>query len=309
VLRQRETLGRVGIISLSEARAEAKRKLAEYTLGKHKVSSKPWSDALDEYLAGVKQKRKPRTYVDYDRILKSHFKFGQTKFADIMHDQLQKKLDKIADRPTEQHHAYAVLRAFVRWAHDRNYVDRNPMERMRSPEKYASRERILSDDELAKVWKAARGTYGRIVKLLILTGQRRGEIVAYDPAWKHKDTITLPSWLTKNSHTHTFPIGPLTEALLGDNQWKGWSKAKTQLDDRAGVHDWTLHDLRRTLRSKWAELGIIREVAEKYINHISGVHSGVEGIYDRYKYMPEMRKAVELWERHVQTLIAGCPAT
>ena len=69
-----------------------------------------------------------------------------------------------------------------------------------------------------------------------------------------------------------------------------------------GVHwqsrqtGWTLHDLRRTFRTKWDELGISIEVAERYINHVSGVHSGIQGIYNRHKYLPEMRDAVAKWE-------------
>jgi hypothetical protein len=69
------------------------------------------------------------------------------------------------------------------------------------------------------------------------------------------------------------------------------------------ISGWTLHDLRRTFRTKWASLGASREVAERYINHISGVQAGVTGIYDRYSYLPEMRGAVARWEEHLQAIL------
>lgn len=74
-------------------------------------------------------------------------------------------------------------------------------------------------------------------------------------------------------------------------------------DKKLSIPPWTLHDLRRTLRTRWAELGIPREVAERYINHVSGVHSGIVAVYDRYSYMNEMRAAVEKWEQYLSRLL------
>ena len=97
---------------------------------------------------------------------------------------------------------------------------------------------------------------------------------------------------------------------ISDNTtaFKGWSNAKAAFDRELKgkgyiVAPWTLHDLRRTLRTKWAELGVIREVAEKYINHVSGANSGIEAIYNRAKYKEPMRAAVTLWESHLARLL------
>ena len=295
-IRTQETIGRYPLLALKDARGEAKKRLAEYTLGKTaKALKTTWNAATVEYLAEVKKRRKPRTHLDYERLL-GRFKFATTPMRELTQEAIMKKLSRLEETPAEYIHAFVVLRAFFNWSYRRSYLDESPLARM-TVGQYNERDRTLTDEELKKVWNAATGKFGRIVKQLILTGQRRGEIVAYDPAWKEKDTITFPAWLTKNNRTHTFPIGPMTEALIGDNSWKGWSNAKAQLDKRSGVTGWTLHDLRRTLRTKWAELGIPREIAKKYINHISsGKDSKVDRIYDRHTYLPEMRAAVAKWE-------------
>ena len=106
-----------------------------------------------------------------------------------------------------------------------------------------------------------------------------------------------------NNTIYLFPAsnpGPHGTATV----FNGWSKAKANYNEFLGFPQWTLHDLRRTLRTHWAALGVSKEVAEKYINHISGSHSGVTAIYDRYTYYPEMQQAVEKWEAYLQTLVS-----
>jgi integrase len=85
--------------------------------------------------------------------------------------------------------------------------------------------------------------------------------------------------------------------------YAGWGRDKAKLDDSAQVKDWVLHDLRRTLSTRWASLSIPLEVTEKYVNHISGSTSGVAGIYNRHTYMPEMREAVSRYEQWLHKLL------
>lgn len=263
--RERETIGRVGVVSLQEARQDAKRRLAEYTLGKKRTYSVSWNIAVEEYLGDVAGSCKPRTHADYQYLLDRHFRYGTTKLSELSPHDLRKNLDRLSPTPAEQQHAFVVLRAFVRWAHRKHYLDTNPMERLQVPHPYVARERILTDAELKKVWNAAGdGTFGRIVKLLILTGQRRGEITGLTGGMVGRDTITLPSSHTKNSRQHTFPLGSMANAVLNPPKpadvlffpalgkttpFDGWSKSKPKLDLRSGVSGWTLHDLRRTFAS------------------------------------------------------------
>ena len=163
----------------------------------------------------------------------------------------------------------------------------------------AKRERVLSDDEIGEIWRAAGGAaapYGAIVRLLILTGQWRGEIGALRGEWcslpppeADEDfpghgagatgaQISLPGGATKNRRSHTFPIADVTAAVLRrpttvkgvlypargstDTPFNGWSKAKAQLDMKAGIAPWTLHDLRRTYATNLQRLDIKLEVIE-----------------------------------------------
>jgi len=117
-------------------------------------------------------------------------------------------------------------------------------------------------------------------------------VLASITRWKD-DPYVFPAARTVSDNTTAF---------------KGWSKVKAAFDrelEEKGyiVAPWTLHDLRRTLRTKWAELGIIREVAKKYINDVSGTNSGIEAIYNRAKYKEPMRAAVMLLESHLAGLL------
>lgn len=317
--RERETLGRVGVVSLQEARTEAKRRLAEYTLGKNRPRATSWNAALDEYFVEVAANCKPRTLADYQYFLEKRIRYGTTKLSELSPHDLRKSLDKFSKTPVQQQHAFMILRAFIRWAHRKHYLDINPMERMQSPHPYVPRERILTNKELKCVWNAAKDdTFGKIVKLLILTGQRRGEITGMTGAMVGEDTITLPSSLTKNSRQHTFPLGSMAKAILDPPKsgetlffpalgkttpFDGWSKSKPRLDERCGVSGWVLHDLRRTFASNLASIGVQLPAIERLLNHISGSFSGIVGVYQRYDFMPEMRSAIERWEAHLQDLL------
>lgn len=316
--RQRETVGRVGILGLSEARGEARRRLAEYTLGRTQPLAISWNDALEDYLAQLKPTVRWRTHADYGYILKRHFRYGATRLSEVTPHEIQKCIEKLSETPAMQQRAFVVLRTFIHWAHRRHYLEQNPMERMKAPHPYIPRERILTDEELRRVWNAAgEDDFGKIVKLLILTGQRRGEITALTGAMVSAETITLPSTLTKNGRTHTIPLGMRTRELLGNSRraeicyfpargkatpFNGFSKSKGKLDNRCGVLDWTLHDLRRTFASGLASLGIALPVIERLLNHVSGTFGGIVGVYQRYDFMPEMREAIGKWENHIKTL-------
>ncbi|MEJ1967798.1 MAG: hypothetical protein WDN03_04045 [Rhizomicrobium sp.] len=163
-----------------------------------------------------------------------------------------------------QHRAYTILRAFLCWAHRKHYLDRNPMERMQAPPASAPRDRILTDDELKRVWLAAGDdTYGRIIKLLILTGQRRGEIAGLTGSMVGTDAITFPTGYAKNGRQHVLPLGAMAKEALGRERsggdlyfpargrktpYNGFSKSKAELDARCGFDDWTVHDLAAHVR-------------------------------------------------------------
>jgi integrase len=194
---------------------------------------------------------------------------------------------------------------------------------MRSPASYRTLDRVLTDDELVAVWRAAdKYLFGAIVRLCILTGQRRGEIVQMRWDWIDEKMITIPGDVSKNSRTHTFPLGPEAKALIEtipryknckllfparghkNRCFSGWSKCKKALDKASGVSDWRLHDIRRTFATKLAALGTPIHITERILNHVSGSMSGIVGVYQRHDYMDEMKAAIENYEEHLLTLLS-----
>lgn len=333
---RRHALGRYPDLSLSEARAGARRVRAERTLGKVYPTRLAFDDAKTEFLSECARKNKPRTLFDYTRLLGRTFSFGRTPLADITPHKIRQSIATLAYAPAEQNHSFVVGRAFFRWAVRQHYIDRSPMEHMTMPSKPRTRERVLTDQEVAAVFKTAANfpsPFGPIVQLLILTGQRRGEICALRWDWVDEDKITLPRALTKNSREHTFPIGAQARAILasiprfGDfvfpasrehvrgkptSIFNGWPKAKATFDraikgdaSASSVAPWILHDLRRTFATNLAALGTPIHVTEKLLNHVSGTVSGVAAIYNRHAYMDEMRAAIEAWDAKLASLMTA----
>ena len=325
---RRETIGRYPDLKLAEARAEASRILAERTLGNLRPTRRAFDDARNEFLKECERKNRALTVRDYRRLLARHYPYKREALADITPDDIRRRLMALAETPSERIHAFTAGRAFFRWCVRQRYIDRSPMEHMQLPSKPNARDRILSDDELKAVYTAALKTpypFGPIVQLLILTGQRRGEIGALRWEYVEDDTITLPASATKNRRQHTFPIGTMATSVIQGlprlskeylfpaarahvkgkptTSFNGWPKAKVDLDERCDIQGWTLHDLRRTFSSNMAALGVAPHVTEKLLNHVSGTVSGVAAVYNRYRYLPEMREAIDAWETRLQSLI------
>lgn len=334
--RKLTTFARYPDIALKDARAEAKRILAEKTLGKRVAPSLAFEDVKARYLAACAEKNRPRTVADYTRLLK-HFPF-KGKIGDIGKHHVVEKLNKI-EAPSERAHALVAVRAFFRWVEGNGYIEVTPCGGLK-PAKPGQRERALADNELRAVLAAARETpwpYGPIIQLLAFTGQRRGEIAALRWDWvdQKERTITLPGSVTKNKRAHTFPYGDLTAAVLDSipqtgeylfpasratwrqgkptTTFNGWGKAKNAFDKTVATHwkeheakgpmqHWTPHDLRRTFSTNLAALGVPVHVTEKLLNHVSGTISGVAAVYNRYSYMDEMREAIRRWEAKLSSI-------
>ena len=235
-------------------------------------------------------------------------------------------LDGILGRgtPSAANHAFAYINHFFNWAVSRGILDGSPCLGLSLPAAKVSRERVLSDQELAIVWKEAQKTsypFGAIVQLLILTGQRRGEVTKM--SWAQVDIEnaiwTLPPELTKNKREHNLPMSAavvdivegiprLSETFVfpargsKTNSFSGFSKSKRRLADACGIETWTLHDLRRTVATGLARLQVQPHVIEKILNHSSGTISGVAAVYNRFQYIDEMRDALEKWEAHIMKL-------
>lgn len=322
--RQRKSIGRVGIITLAEARVEAKRLLAEQTLGHSKPKSITFSAALTIFEQQKYPELKPRTVHDYKAIFRRHFskKLGSVRLADIGFETVTAITDKLVKTRSEHRHALVVAGTFFRWCVRRRFLKHNPLEGVDVP-KAGKRKRVLSDTELVEVYRGAEAhgyPFGTIVQLLILTGQRRGEIAGMQSTWLNTEEsqFALPPGFAKNSRGHVVPLGPVALGLLEEVDCKGllfpavggkgkpfsgFSKCKKALDATLkNVEPYALHDLRRTFSTNIAKLGVPPHIKEALLNHISA-KSEVEAIYDQYAYLPEMKEAVEKWEKHLNSLL------
>lgn len=324
--RQLTTIGRYPIVSLSDARAEAKRMLAERTLGRHRPHTITWDDAIALFFSACEQKNKPRTVQDYKRLLTRHFAFGRKHLTEISPQDINRKIDRLQKVVSEQNHALVAVKVFLRWAQRRHYVEHSPCDGMQTI-KRVPRDRVLTDEELTVVYRAAEAMgypFGTIVQLCILTGQRRSEIAWLRRSYFTKNTLAVPASLAKNKRQHVMPIGSLTQSIVdhmsheddllfpanrGDTVFGGWSKQKQMLDKMIAenghiIAPWTLHDLRRTFATNLAALGVRLEVTERLLNHISGSLGGLVAVYQKHNWMPEMRDAIEKWEKRLSSLIA-----
>jgi integrase len=326
--RRLTSIGRVGIVTLKNARQKAKQVLAERILGKKDLPNITFEKALTTFLGEHERKVKPSTYRTGKRLLEKFFlpKFRYEKLYAISSQDITDILDKLMDVPGEQRHAFASIRLFMRWVTRRGYLDRSPMELMQTPSKAKSRTRVLSDDELKAVLKVCASPhpeevserFAAIVYMLLLTGQRVNQIASLRGEWIDRNikTITFPATVMKGNREHIIPYGDAVADLIKElpeqgfmfpargrnSKFNGFSKCKADFDTACGVKDWTLHDLRRTLRTNLAILKVPREIGERILDHRSAAATDVELIYDRHLYLDEMRDAFKLWEGKVRSL-------
>ena len=224
-----------------------------------------------------------------------------------------------------------TLSKFFAWLLQHRRITSNPCVGVWKPSAPQARERVLTDTEIRWFWQAAANLgapFGPLLKLLLLTGQRLGEVGGMRHDELHDDgTWHLPGSRTKNHKQHIVPLPPLARELVasapviedcpfvfstnGLRPVSGWSKTKVRLDvamlalAKKGITPWTLHDLRRTVVTDMANLGIAPHVVEAVVNHISGAKAGVAGIYNRAEYATEKKAALARWAQHVLGIVDG----
>jgi integrase len=219
--------------------------------------------------------------------------------------------------PFAANRARAALSAFFSWALGEGLVESNPVVGTNKATAEISRDRVLTDDELRAIWQGVGdGDYGRIILLLILTGQRREEVggMLWQELRLSEGMWSIGPERTKNGLPHDVPLShPALDILSGieptegrefvfgsgPGPFQGWSNAKAALDKKIALQPWRLHDIRRTVATRMADLGVLPHIIESILNHVSGHKAGVAGIYNRSVYAAEKRAAMNLWANHV----------
>jgi integrase len=289
-----------------------------------KTRPNSFASIIPTYLDAREGSLKQNTYEAQERHLNTHWKvLHDLALSEITRADVAAVLTEITKTrgPIAANRARATLSKFFRWAIGEGLCDHNPVVGTNKRDENDPRERSLSDADVAKIWLAAPDNdYGHIIKLILLTGCRRAEIG--DLKWSEVDnrdrhTITLPRERTKNGQEHVVPLSDMARDILrgawdSDREYvfgrtraggfSGWSKSKAAFDKIVKLKEpWTLHDLRRTVRTGLGELGVAPHIAEAAINHLP---AKLIRTYDRNKYEPEKRVALNEWATHLKTVVA-----
>jgi integrase len=322
----RMTLGQYPAMSLAEAREAWREARKTVQAGsdprvRRQSTAKTFASVAEEWLK--RDQDKNRTAGEVRRIVRKYLlpNLGDINVGEITKHDVLRITDALVDegKPIMARRVHARLNRFFRWCvDDRDFLSANPIAGMRRPAIEKSRERVLSNKELAAIWRAANTMgfpFGPCTQLLVLTGARRSEITELRWSEIEGDRISLSPTRTKMGVAHIIPLAPKARSILdelpvingsdlvfttnGKNPIRGWSTAKQELDRLSGVSDWHIHDLRRTVATGLQKLGIPLQVTESVLGHTSGSRAGVVGIYQRHDFLDEKRKALETWAKHV----------
>jgi integrase len=248
---------------------------------------------------------------------------GAVKLADLHRRDINKVIDELVTRnvPAKANRTFADLRAMLRWAVKRGDMDHDPTSGMSMPSKMRSRDRVLSDAEMRRLWHSnfASADTARVLRLALLTAQRVGEVAGMTRAeldipgreWR------LPGIRTKNGRPHTVPLSNEALEIIGEAIVACGDRATLFDDARRLAHrlrrqfpdvDFTPHDLRRSALTGMARLGVEPIVLGHIANHLTTTKAGVTlGVYVQHGYEAEKRRALELWADRLSAIISGKP--
>jgi len=330
---RRLTIGVYPNLTLADARVQARRTLRDVSLGGDPAGLK--RDALEAPtfgdLAGLyiekHAKPKKKSWKEDQRIIDTellpHWK--HVKAAAVRRADVRILLEGIAERPAPimANRTLALVRKIFNFALGRELVDMNPCSQLERPAPSAQRDRVLTEEEIRRLWKALDAKPAEMAaafKLRLLTAQRGGEVV--NMRWRDVDLDagwwTIPAEDSKNKLLHRVPLSTPVVAILRALQVSSkpdalyvvaGARGKRQRGEAArdlGVRDFVGHDLRRTAASMMASGGVPRLVIAKILNH---VEMGVTAVYDRHSYDAEKRAALAWWAAHLQGVLAPRRAT
>jgi integrase len=315
------TLGRYPAILLKGARKLAREALEDVARGDDPRNRRREAEKVPGTFAAVAEEFIAKSTAgdgwkaEQERLLRKHVipRLGAARIDVVTRADVIGVLEEIVeqDKPTLANRTKAVVSKLFSWALDRELVDAHPCARLGAMmPKERKRERVLEDAEIRKLWKASDGfPFGALSRVLLVTAQRRGEVVTM--RWGDVD-LEAKLWRipkTKAGHGHEVPLSGLAVKLLksvprvvdkgdyvfpasrGGRSFSGFSKATRRIKKAVGISDWCLHDLRRTAATNMARLGVPKTTISRVLNHAEGVTE----IYARHSYLGEKRAALELW--------------
>jgi integrase len=300
--------------------------LGEVAAGKHPTFAAPkgegetFGDLVPRFLERKRGELRPKTFAELSRHLTLHAApFHPLRLAEIDKRAIARRLDEIetGSGGVSRNRVRVSLSAFWNWANRNVLAEGNPV-RGTDTVREKRRERVLSDPELAALWRTLPAKeFGDILRLLILTGQRRNEIahLRWGEVDLAKGLIKLGPERTKNKHPHEIPLSATAKDILlrytfehraGGfvfGRFTSWTTHKAALPPLAAP--WTIHDLRRTAATGLGNLRVGPHIIETILNHRGGHRAGVAGTYNRSAYPEEVREALERWADHVASITSA----
>ena len=323
-------LGAYPILSVRDARDKARLFLVDPQKGLKQICAATFANISENFIkrhvSAGEDRVELRSRREIERCLKKYVlpHWMDRSFEDIRRDDVTDLLDFIEDRhgSTQADRVLAILSKLMSWHQARVGTYTSPivrgMKRDRRTSAQRARKRILNDDEIRQVWRACGdlGAFGGLVKLALLTGQRRQKLATMK--WEDiKDGVWIIETLPRekgNGGVLRLPAVAMeiinAQHMVQDNPYvfagsrrgrhsrnsmpahfNSWSERKADLDNKLApdIETWTIHDLRRTSRSLLSRAGIRPDIAERVIGHAI---LGVEAVYDRHRYEAEKANAL-----------------
>lgn len=329
---RRIKIGAYPIVPLSDAREKARTILKDVQLGTYDVDAvevervSTLGEIIPQFIELYARPRN-RDWKGSERILTKFSSLNTKPINEIRRGDVVQVLDKIiaCGAPMRANRALAAIKKLMSWCVDRGTIEVSPLAGLKPPTKENARDRVLTNVELLACWSGAEAEgypFEQFTKLLILTGQRRGEVAGM--RWSEIDfntgTWTIPAKRAKNATSHTVPLAPLALDILkstprflgsdlvlttnGTTPISGFGRLKQRLDLAVGTdaEDWRFHDIRRTVATNMAMMGVQPHIIEAVLNHKTGIVSGVAATYNRHAYLDEKREALEEWAYRVKEL-------
>ena len=331
------TLGRVGVLSLAQARTEAGKAVVKAKAGE---DPRPRPEVANDFGSIVDNvidryaKKKQRSWPETQRIFDVYVlpEWRGHPITSITRRDVTALMDGIEDNngAVMADRTLGKIRKLFNWhtTRDDDFISPIVPGMARTTTKERARDRVLSDDEIRALWPLLDrpGAFYAIIKTLLLTAQRRGEVAAMSRPEIAGDVWTIPPERVKTNEERAVPL--TAEALTvidgqpeiddcdfvfttnGSTAFSGFGRAKRELDKELveargeNVLPWTLHDLRRTAKTLMQRAGVEPHVSEKVLGHVV---PGVEGTYDRYGYAPQQRDALERLAAEIRRILSPPP--
>jgi integrase len=308
------------LMTITEARDKARAVITRVRAGLPAFEAPPtkpdsFEDVAEKWLKLHGEKNKLRSLKNIKRLLHVHVyphpRFKDRPFRDIKRSDVTALLDTVEDNGARQADLVrTIISSIMNWFAERedDYASVIP-KKMRKRDTAKPRDRILDDDEIRAIWKAAEsesaGRFGAIVRLCLLTAQRRTVVATM--RWEHLfgDKWAIPQMPREKENAGLVQLpkvaldiiraqpqtgNPYVFGMRQNKPFSGFSVTKTKFDEELpGLKPWVLHDLRRTARSLMSRAGVSDNHAERVMGHAIG---GMKGVYDRHPYSDEKRDAL-----------------